>query len=92
MSNGGNGRANGILNRYVLVLNQSYEPVMVTNAKRAVILLILDKAEEVVNYPEIIHSASLQMPLPSVVRLSRYVPIRFGGVSGSPTFCLSVSS
>ncbi len=42
MSNGGNGRANGILNRYVLVLNQSYEPVMVTNAKRAVILLILD--------------------------------------------------
>ncbi len=76
MSNGGNGRANGILNRYVLVLNQSYEPVMVTDAKRAVILLILDKAEEVVNYREIIHSASWQMPLPSVVRLSRYVPVR----------------
>ncbi|MCH7940081.1 MAG: hypothetical protein IID13_10100, partial [Candidatus Marinimicrobia bacterium] len=76
MSNGSNGRPNGILNRYVLVLNQSYEPVMVTNAKRAVILLILEKAEEVVNYKEIIHSPSWQMPLPSVVRLSRYVPVR----------------
>lgn len=76
MSNGGNGRANGILNRYVLVLNQSYEPVMVTNAKRAVILLLLEKAEEVVNYREIIHSARFEMPLPSVVRLSRYVPVR----------------
>lgn len=71
----GNGQSNGagILNRYVLVLNQSYEPVMVTSAKRAVILMLLDKAEEVVNYEELIHSVSWQMPLPSVVRLLRYV-------------------
>ena len=71
----GNGQSNGagILNRYVLVLNQSYEPVMVTSAKRAVILMLLDKAEEVVHYEEVIHSVSWQMPLPSVVRLARYV-------------------
>jgi len=66
----------GILNRYVLVLNQAYEPVMVTNAKRAVVLVLLGKAEEVVNYREIVHSPSFQMPLPSIVRLSRYVRVR----------------
>lgn len=71
-----NGNGHGILNRYVLVLNQSYEPVMVTNAKRAVILMLLGKAEEIVNYEEIIHSPSFEMPLPSVVRLARYVRLQ----------------
>ncbi len=66
----------GIMNRYVLVLNQSYEPVMVTSAKRAVVLMLLEKAEQVVCYEEIIHSPNLEMPLPSVVRLARYVRIR----------------
>ncbi len=70
------GNNHGILNRYVLVLNQAYEPVMVTNAKRAVILVLLGKAEEVVNYKEIVHSPSFQMPLPSIVRLGRYVRVR----------------
>ena len=66
----------GIMNRYVLVLNQSYEPVMITSAKRAVVLLHLDKAEGVVNYKEIVHSPSINMPLPSVVRLAKYVHLR----------------
>ena len=70
------GNNHGILNRYVLVLNQAYEPVMVTNAKRAVILVLLGKAEEVVNYNEIVHSPSFQMPLPSIVRLHRYIRVR----------------
>ncbi len=68
-----NGR--GILNRYVLVLNQSYEPVMVTNAKRAVILMLLGKAEQVVHYDEFLRSPSFRMHLPSVVRLSRYIRV-----------------
>ncbi|MCK4579698.1 MAG: HNH endonuclease [Candidatus Marinimicrobia bacterium] len=78
MSKNGNGqiKSNGILNRYVLVLNQAYEPVMVTNAKRAVVLLLLEKAEELVNYNEMIHSTSWEMPLPSIVRLARYIPIQ----------------
>ncbi len=70
------GNNHGILNRYVLVLNQAYEPVMVTNAKRAVILMLLGKAEGVVNYDEIVRSPSFQMPLPSIVRLDRYVRVR----------------
>ena len=67
---------NGIMNRYVLVLNQSYEPVMVTSAKRAVVLMHLEKAEGVVNYDEFVHSPSVTMPLPSIVRLARYVQLR----------------
>ncbi len=70
------GNNHGILSRYVLVLNQAYEPVTVTIAKRAVILVLLGKAEEVVNYKEIVHSPSFQMPLPSIVRLGRYVRVR----------------
>lgn len=70
------GNNHGILNRYVLVLNQAYEPVMVTNAKRAVVLMLLGKAEEVVNYDEIVHSPSFQIPLPSIVRLHRYIRVR----------------
>jgi 5-methylcytosine-specific restriction endonuclease McrA len=66
----------GILNRHVLVLNRSYEPVMVTSAKRAVILMLMGKADEVVNYEEVIHSPSFEMPLPSIVRLDRYVRVR----------------
>ena len=66
----------GILNRHVLVLNRSYEPVMVTSAKRAVILMLMGKADEVENYNEVIHSPSLEMPLPSIVRLGRYVRVR----------------
>ena len=37
--------SHGILSRKVLVLNQSYEPLMVINAKRAIILVIKDKVE-----------------------------------------------
>lgn len=66
----------GILNRHVLVLNRSYEPVMVTSAKRAVILMLMGKAEEVVSYEEVIHSPSMEMHLPSIVRLGRYVRVR----------------
>lgn len=75
MTSNGSTNGHGILNRYVLVVNQSYEPVMVTNAKRAVILILLDKAEQVEQYVEVIHSANFEMPLPSVVRLARYVKI-----------------
>ena len=34
-----------ILNRRVLVLNQSYEPLMVIGARRAIILLLSEKVD-----------------------------------------------
>ena len=65
-----------IRNRRVLVLNQSYEPLMVIGAKRAVILLLNEKVDSLENYREKIHSAYISLPLPSVIKLQHYARIR----------------
>ena len=65
-----------ILNRRVLVLNQSYEPLMVIGARRAIILLLSEKVESLENYHEIFHSVYLSLPLPSVIKLKEYAKIR----------------
>ena len=64
------------LNRRVLVLNQSYDPIMVIGAKRAILLILNEKVDALENYREIIHSAYLSLPLPSVIRLKEYARIR----------------
>ena len=61
-----------ILNRRVLLLNQSYQPLMVIGAKRALLLLLTEKVESIENYTEFIHSMYFKMPLPSVIRLKNY--------------------
>ena len=60
------------LNRNVLVLNQSYEPVAVCNARKAIILVYLGKAEIVECLDFSVRSISFSMPFPSVVRLQIY--------------------
>ena len=65
-----------ILNRRVLVLNQSYEPLMVIGAKRAIILLLSEKVDSLENYREKIHSTYLTLPLPSVIKLREYARIK----------------
>jgi len=62
-----------ILDRSVLVLNQNYEPLSVTNAKRAVVLIYLGKAEAVERDGIMVCSAYRDFPLPSVVRLFLHV-------------------
>ena len=64
------------LNRRVLVLNQSYEPIMVIGAKRAIILILSEKVDALENYRELIRSAYLTLPLPSVIKLKQYARIR----------------
>ena len=61
------------LQRKVLVLNQNYEPLTVTRAQRAVVLVVLGKAEIVERYDAEIRSPSRAVPVPSVVRLSFYI-------------------
>ncbi|MBE9222543.1 HNH endonuclease [Cyanobacterium stanieri LEGE 03274] len=58
----------------VLVLNASYEPLNITSWKRAVILLIKGKAEQLEH-----HSTFLchTFPLPSVIRLRYYVKVPY---------------
>ena len=63
------------LNRRVLVLNQSYEPIMVIGAKRAIILILSEKVDALENYRELIHSAYITLPLPSVIKLKQYARV-----------------
>lgn len=58
-----------MINFPVLVLNQSYEPLTVCRARRAVVLIYQGKAEMLENGVGSIHSVSNSFPLPSVIRL-----------------------
>ncbi|MFC1995537.1 HNH endonuclease [Chloroflexota bacterium] len=57
----------------VLVLNQSYEPLNICRARRAVVLLYRGKAEVLENGSGFIHSANSIFPLPSVIRLASMI-------------------
>ena len=59
-----------MINYPVLVLNQSYEPLTVCRARRAVVLLYRGKAEMLENGIGFIHSTSETFALPSVIRLA----------------------
>jgi 5-methylcytosine-specific restriction endonuclease McrA len=56
-----------------LVLNASFEPLDVVPARRAVVLVLADRAELVEAGAGSFRAASISMPSPSVIRLLRYV-------------------
>lgn len=56
-------------NSPVLVLNQNYEPLNVCRARRAVVMLWGGKAEVLENNSDIMHSPSVSIRIPSVIRL-----------------------
>ena len=64
-----------MLESRVLVLNQNYEPMSVCSARRAVVLLYLQKAEVIEKNHQQVHSVNMTMDLPSIVRLSRYINV-----------------
>ena len=57
----------------VLVLNYSFEPLHFTNARRAITLLLSGKAETVEKSPRLVHSPSMTLHMPSVIRLAFYI-------------------
>ncbi len=57
----------------VLILNASYEPLHVCSVKRAVNLLMHDVVERVEDSSRVLRTPSTLFPVPSVVRLRRYV-------------------
>ena len=70
--------ANGALNARVLLLNQSYEPLIICNVKKAIILILLGKAELVAdNEKKRLRSVSSSFPWPSVIRLNSYVRVPY---------------
>ena len=59
----------------VLVLNSTYEPANVCSARRALILLLKDKAEVLEATGAAFHSERTSYPVPLVIRLKTYVHI-----------------
>jgi 5-methylcytosine-specific restriction endonuclease McrA len=60
-----------------LVLNATFEPLSVVPLKRAVLLVLAQKAEVVEEGEAEFHSASLTMRVPSVVRLTYFVKVPY---------------
>jgi 5-methylcytosine-specific restriction endonuclease McrA len=61
--------------RRVLVLNATYEPLSVISVKRAVVLLLKEKAELVEAAGERLRASRTSIPVPLVIRLVYYVRI-----------------
>jgi 5-methylcytosine-specific restriction endonuclease McrA len=60
-----------------LVLNATYEPLSVVSARRAVVLLVREKAELVEEQGGRWSSERMSVPVPSVIRLVRYVRVPY---------------
>jgi 5-methylcytosine-specific restriction endonuclease McrA len=59
----------------VLVLNATYEPINVCTVRRAVVLLLKEKAEVIERAETELHATSTTMARPVVIRLVSYVRI-----------------
>jgi len=59
----------------VLVLNATYEPINVCTVRRAIVLLLKEKAEMVERGDGRLHSASTTIARPVVIRLVSYVRV-----------------
>jgi 5-methylcytosine-specific restriction endonuclease McrA len=62
---------------HALVLNASYEPLCVVPGRRAVVLLLTDKAIAVEEAEQQLHSERRVVPVPVVVKLTRYVKVPY---------------
>ena len=60
-----------------LVLNATYEPLGVVPARRAVVLVLADKAEVIHHNGEVFHSERLEIEVPSVIRLRYFVRVPY---------------
>jgi len=59
----------------VLVLNATFEPINVCSVRRAVVLLLKEKAELLERATWDLHAETTTMPRPMVIRLTAYVPV-----------------
>jgi 5-methylcytosine-specific restriction endonuclease McrA len=60
-----------------LVLNATYEPIGVVSTRRAVVLVLNEKVDVLADTGELIASATLSVPIPSVIRLRYYVKVPY---------------
>jgi 5-methylcytosine-specific restriction endonuclease McrA len=70
------------MNSRVLVLNQDNSPLMVCSVERAFVLVFMNKSELVrTANGHKLHSVTQSFPMPSVIRLNRYVNAPYKGVN-----------
>ena len=62
-----------MINAPVLVLNQNYEPLNVCDIRRAFRLLGASKAELLAKNHQVIHTPTIAIPAPSVIRLQHLI-------------------
>lgn len=58
-----------------LMLNASFEPLCVVSIRRAVVLVLKDKAEVVARNGAELHAERVSVPVPSVIRLTHFVRV-----------------
>ncbi|ATW47831.1 HNH endonuclease [Streptomyces xantholiticus] len=64
--------------RDTLVLNASFEPLSTVTLNRAVVLVLQDKAVVEQSHPALrVRAAAVDLPVPRVIRLCRYVRVPF---------------
>lgn len=60
-----------------LILNATYEPLSIVSARRAIVLVLRQKAVMVEESGDVWHSERNSHPLPSVIRLRSYVKVPY---------------
>ena len=60
-----------------LLLNATYEPVTVVSAERAVTLVLMGDAEMIESTGQVMRSPSIEVPIPSVIRLLKFVRVPY---------------
>ena len=60
-----------------LLLNATFEPLCVVSSRRAIVLVLAQKAESVDVAADIVHAERVSLPVPVVVRLTRYVRVPY---------------
>jgi 5-methylcytosine-specific restriction endonuclease McrA len=60
-----------------LLLNATYEPLCVVSSRRAIVLVLAEKAEPVDSAADVVHAETVSLPVPVVVRLTRFVRVPY---------------
>ena len=60
-----------------LLLNATFEPLCVVSSRRAIVLVLADKAVPVDSAADVVHAATVSLAVPVVVRLTRYVRVPY---------------
>lgn len=69
-----------MINRRVLILNQDYSPLTVCSVQRAFLLVYMQKADMISEASAPLRTVNSSYPMPSVIRLNRYVNVPYKGV------------